>query len=357
MPNLNDRIVAFTKLGELITSLDKRNAIENIADITLREKTEKLSQLVNTAQQHNGWFTSESVKNALISLGKSLKKDSLEKWIASYKDKFTVAGSPKTVAVIMAGNVPAVGFHDFLSVLITGHRIVGKLSSDDNKLIPAIADILTAIEPGFTDFIHFTENQIKNFDAVIATGSNNTSRYFEYYFGKYPNIIRQNRNGVALLTGSESKEELNALADDIFLYYGMGCRNVAKLFVPTGYDFNPLLQILAEHKEVNDNTKYFNNYEYNKAIYLVNSVGHFDTGNLLLTEKNDYASPVSVLYYSYYQTPEYLKNELMVNSNKIQCVVTNMDIPENRISFGGTQIPELWDYADGVDTVEFLLGL
>lgn len=357
MPNLNERIVAFTKLGELLTSLGKPDTIENITDPTLREKTEKLSQLVNTAQQHNGWFTPENVKNALLSLGKSLKKDSLEKWIKSYKDKFTVTGSPKTVAVVMAGNVPAVGFHDFLSVLISGHRILGKLSSDDNKLIPAIADILTAIEPGFTDFIHFTENQIKNFDAVIATGSNNTSRYFEYYFGKYPNIIRQNRNGVALLTGSESSEELNALADDIFLYYGMGCRNVAKLFVPAGYNFNPLLQILTEHKEVNDNTKYFNNYEYNKAIFLVNGVNHFDTGNLLLTEKNEYASPVSVLYYSYYQAPEFLKNELMINSNKIQCVVTNMDFPANRIPFGRTQIPELWDYADGVDTVEFLLGL
>ena len=357
MPNLNDRIVAFTKLGELMTSLDKRDAIENIADVTLREKAEKLSLLVNTAQQHNGWFTTDNVKNALLSLGKSLKKDSLEKWISSYKDKLSVAGSPKTVAVIMAGNVPAVGFHDFLCVLITGHRILGKLSSDDNKLIPAIADILTTIEPGFTDFIEFTENQIKNFDAVIATGSDNTSRYFEYYFSKYPHIIRENRNGVALLTGSENKEELNALADDIFLYYGMGCRNVAKLFVPAGYDFNPLLQILGEHKEVNDNTKYFNNYEYNKAIYLVNGVNHFDTGNLLLTEKNEYASPVSVLYYSYYQAPESLKNELMVNSNKIQCVVTNMNFPADRIPFGRTQIPELWDYADGVDTVEFLSGL
>ncbi len=357
MLNTHRKIDAFATLGTLLAAVDQEDKIKDIDNPALLESVTRLMHLIDSVQQQNGWFTPHYVKHALKSLGESLQRKKLEKWVSMYSTELDTFSTPKRVAVIMAGNVPAVGFHDFLSVLISGHRILAKLSSDDDKLLPAIADVLTAIEPAFEEQITFTTELLKDFDAVIATGSNNSSRYFEYYFGKYPHIIRKNRNGVALLTGMESQEELNGLADDVFLYYGMGCRNVARLFVPLDYDFNPLLEVLSTRKEVIDNSKYFNNYEYNKAIFLVNSVNHFDAGNILLTENSQYASPVSVLHYSYYQTPEILKNEIMVNSHQIQCVVTHLDFPLNKIDFGHTQSPELWDYADGVDTLEFLLSI
>ena len=355
--HLEERVSAFAKLGDILRGSSNDKIVINSSDILLKEKFQDLYNLTNSVQQQNGWFSPHFVRGALKSLGESLQREKLEKWVTAYGQDFDTFSTPKTVAVIMAGNVPAVGFHDFLSVLISGHRILAKLSSDDDKLLASIAAILTTIEPKFEEKITFTSELLKDFDAVIATGSNNSSRYFEYYFGKYPHIIRKNRNGIAMLTGMETKEELNGLADDIFLYYGMGCRNVARLFVPLNYDFNPLLEVLATRKEVIDNSKYFNNYEYNKAIFLVNSVNHFDTGNILLTENEQYASPVSVLHYSYYQTPEILKNEILVNSHKVQCIVTRLDFPVNKIEFGQTQSPELWDYADGVDTLQFLLSI
>ncbi len=355
--NLKNRVKAFDTLGTILQNMENKSLRSTFDSDRLSQETKKLNSLVKNLHQQNGWFSPDFVSKALISLGKSLNREKLEKWVAGYHKDFEKFNTPKTVAVVMAGNVPAVGFHDFLSVLISGHRILAKLSSDDDKLMPALAAILTTIEPEFKDRITFTSELLKNFDAVIATGSNNSARYFEYYFGKYPNIIRKNRNGVALLSGSETRGELNRLADDIFLYYGMGCRNVARLFVPDNYDFTPLLDVLASRTEVIDNNKYYNNYEYNKAIFLVNSINHFDTGNLLLTENEQYASPVSVLHYSYYQTPETLKNEIMVHNHQIQRVVTNLNFPANKIAFGQSQSPELWDYADGVDTLQFLLNL
>jgi hypothetical protein len=349
MPDRDKIITAFSELGKVLRSAG------NGPVASPEEK--KLNQLIETVQQYNGWFTPAFVKNALNALGESLQKEKPEKWMKPYKNQLSQSGSPKTVAVIMAGNVPAVGFHDFLSVLISGHNILAKLSSDDDKLLPAIADILIKIEPLFAERIGFTGEQIKNFDAVIATGSNNTSRYFEYYFGKYPNIIRRNRNGVAVVNGSETEEELNALADDVFMYYGLGCRNVARIFVPAGYDFTMLQDVFAKRKEIIENNKYFNNYEYNKAIFLVNGTKHFDTGNLLMTEKDSFSSPVSVLHYSYYQDEDAINNELMLNSNQIQCVASNMPAINNKTPLGKTQSPELWDYADGIDTIKFLLSI
>ena len=357
MPDIDKRVDAFSRLGALLSLLNEDEKINTVANPLLRDKLQALNRLTSTLQQQNGWFSPAFVKNALVSLGESLHKEKLEKWISAYGKEIKKVSRPKKVAVIMAGNVPAVGFHDFLSVLISGHHLLAKLSSDDNKLIPAVAELLVAIEPEFEKHIHFTTELLKNFEVVIATGSNNSSRYFEYYFGKYPNIIRKNRNGVAVLTGRETEEELGKLADDIFLYYGLGCRSIAKLFVPMGYDFNPLFDVLSTRTEVNDNTKYFNNYEYNKAIYLVNSTPHFDTGNLLLTQNSSFSSPVSVLYYDYYQTRESLKNILMVNHDRIQCVVTGASFINRKIGFGKSQLPELWDYADGVDTLKFLLNL
>jgi hypothetical protein len=354
---LKNRIKAFDKLGEVLRNVDDVNFLNALQKPFLREKALSLNALVQSVQYHNGWFTPSMVAHALKALGEGLYLEKLEKWLDPYDQSRFEPIQPKTVAVIMAGNVPAVGFHDFLSVLITGNKLLGKLSSEDDRLLPAIADVLMAIEPGFKPFIELTDQVISGFDVVIATGSNNSARYFEYYFGKYPSIIRKNRNGVAVLTGREEGEELERLADDVFLYYGLGCRNVAKLFVPRSYDFKPLLKVLEARKEMTDHQKYYNNYEYNKALYLVNKTPHFDTGNLLITESSSFSSPVSVLYYTFYDGEQALKNELMLSRDQIQCVVSSADFIENKVPFGQSQFPELWDYADGVDTIRFLTDL
>ncbi|UBM61615.1 acyl-CoA reductase [Candidatus Sulfidibacterium hydrothermale] len=352
---LEKRVEAFAQLGRILreTFGDETRKISSPGS----EPVKKLLEEADRAQQYNGWFTPDFVSRALYALGESLETEKLQQWLSVYDKKRLEPVNPKTVGVVMAGNVPAVGFHDFLSVLISGHRIQARLSSEDNKLMPAIAAVLKEIEPGFANYIAFTEEILKGFDAIIATGSNNTSRYFEYYFGKYPNIIRKNRNGVAVLTGQETDDQLRALADDVFLYYGLGCRNVAKLYVPENYDFEHLLRIFAEKKEITQNHKYFNNYEYNKAIFLVNKRPHLDTGNLLLVEDEKMVSPVAVLHYEYYSSDTGLRNHLMVNTDQIQCVVTDAAFLKNTVPFGKSQSPELWDYADGVDTLKFLIAL
>lgn len=348
---LTKRMDAFDRLGKAL-----RMAFGNEpADFSPNEmeKIKRLQEEVRDARQFNAWFTEEFTKNALQALGNSLKRSSLEKWVSAYD---LSPEKQKTIGVVMAGNVPAVGFHDFLSVLISGHRLLAKLSSDDNRLLPAIAELLMAIEPDFKSAIHFTEERLHHFDAIIATGSNNTSRYFEYYFGKYPHIIRKNRNGIAVLDGKETKEQLEGLADDIFLYYGMGCRNVSKVFVPADYNFTPLLEVLAQRKSIAENHKYFNNYEYNKAIFLVNGRNHFDTGNLLMVEDERIPSAVSVVHYDFYHDLPSLRNHLMLQRNEIQCVLSQLPL-QNTFPLGKSQEPELWDYADGVDTLEFLQSL
>ncbi len=349
------RIDAFARLGSAL-----RYAFgEEKASFTPAEmaKIELLHKEADEAAIYNAWFTKDFVYSALLALGESMQKEKLQKWLSAYDFAPVASFQSKIVGVVMAGNLPVVGFHDFLSVLMSGHSILARLSTDDNKLLPAVAEVLLAIEPGFSRYITFTEGQMKGFDAIIATGSNNTSRYFEYYFGKYPHIIRKNRNGVAVLTGNEPEESLKALAADFFFYYGLGCRNVAKLFVPQNYSFTPLLKSFETWQQVNENHKYFNNYEYNKAIFLVNGRHHFDTGNLLLVEDESFASPVSVLHYEYYSGQMVLRNQLMANHEKIQCVLSEADFLTALVPFGKSQSPDLWDYADGVDTMAFLLGL
>ncbi|MBN2615083.1 MAG: hypothetical protein JXR71_05260 [Bacteroidales bacterium] len=351
---LSNRIQAFADLGKALRGTFGKEEITGFSSVQL-EAMNKLKDEVLRAKNNNGWFDEKLVQNALLALGESLREDKLKRWISAYD--FHSGKEEKTVGVIMAGNVPAVGFHDFLSVLISGNKLLAKLSSDDNKLMPAIADLLISIEPEFASKIIFAEGTIKDFDAVIATGSNNTARYFDYYFGKYPNIIRKNRNGIAVLTGEETEASLKALAEDIFLYYGLGCRNVAKLYVPENYDFEPLLSVLSQYPDVDINHKYHNNYDYNKAIFLVNKKDHLDTGNLLLTESDSFASPVSVVHYEFYKDNKVLRNYLMTRQNQIQCVVSEAGFLKETVHFGKSQQPELWDYADGVDTMDFLLKL
>jgi len=257
----------------------------------------------------------------------------------------------------MAGNIPLAGFHDFMCVLISGNIFVGKLSSQDKYLLPAIAEELNGIAPSVKESVFFTEERLPPFDAVIATGSNNSSRYFEYYFGKYPHIIRKNRNSVAILNGMESKEELGLLADDIFLYFGLGCRNVTKIFIPEGYDFTMLTKALRKYKDrLSMQSKYMNNYDYNKSIFLINQILHNDLEFCILKEDNSIASPISVLYYEYYRDISDVINYISVNREKIQCLVAGKTYTNYTVLFGKSQQPELWDYADGVDTMEFLIS-
>ena len=353
MITLNNRIQAFAKLGNLLTAVGTNNIqAKNTSALLL-----KLNHAVVDAVNYNGWFIEDNVRYMLASIGESLALPNLEKWIKPYKYELEQSSKVNIVGVVMAGNVPVVGFHDFLSILISGNSILAKLSSDDNKLLPIIADLLIEIEPGFKEMIEFTGNRLSAFDAIIATGSNNTSRYFEYYFGKYPNIIRKNRSSIALITGEETDEELQNLSKDITMYYGLGCRNVSHIMIPEGYDINNMLRIFSLNEEVAQNHKYFNNYEYNKAIYLVNSKKHFDTGNLLLTEDSSYSSPVSVIHLSYYNNIGTINRILQTNGSEIQCVVTLSNLLKDAVPLGFSQSPQLWDYADGIDTMQFLIDL
>jgi len=350
--SLEKRINAFVELGSFLTQFGsnlKNNQLTKINE----QFYESFEYLINNQKQFNGWFIPENVLLAVNAWAKVLTKPKLEQWLSNY----TIPEiAPKRVGVIMAGNIPLVGFHDFLSVLITGHHVVAKTSKEDNTLIKKLAEVLIVLEPEFKHRITFAD-KLENFDAVIATGSNNTARYFEFYFGKYPNIIRKNRNSVAVLTGNETKDELTALGNDIFQYFGLGCRNVSKLYVPENYNFNGFFEAIFDHFSwVTNNNKYANNYDYNRAVYLLGSNALLDNNFVLVKEEQSLTSPVAVVHYEHYQTIDQVVEQLRQQQNEIQCVVTQANLP-NSFKLGQAQEPELWDYADGVDTIGFLLGL
>lgn len=311
-------------------------------------------QVLEKAELQNGWFTPENLQFACKSWGEALRKENLEKWVEAYD----FGGlSPKRVAIIMAGNIPLVGFHDFLSVLISGHKALVKLSSDDKVLLPFLANYLKETEPTlWKDSFLFTEDRMTEFDAVIATGSNNTARYFEYYFGNKPHIIRKNRNSVAVLTGEETEQELFELGKDIFLYFGLGCRSVSKIYVPENYDFDLFFKAIFPYNEIINGQKYANNYDYNKAVYLMSLFKLRENGFLILKEDESYASPIATLFYEYYTDLDSLREKLQVDSERIQCVVSN-NFMQGEIPFGKTQMPQLWDYADNVNILTFLNNL
>jgi hypothetical protein len=309
--------------------------------------------LIAFSQSHNGWYTPEQVCFAFQSWSKALSKESLDQWLSKYdfSDR-----QPKTIALILAGNIPLVGFHDFVSVLISGHNVLVKTSSNDQHLLPFLAKYLLHIAPEFKEKITFVEGKLENFDAVIATGSNNTARYFEYYFKGKPSVIRKNRNSVALLTGEETREQLEALGEDIFRYFGLGCRNISKLFVPNDYSFVPFFEAIFKYKEVIEYEKYANNYDYNKAVFLMSNFKLLDNGFLTIKEDHGYGSPISSVFYEYYENVGDVVQRLKDENEHIQCIVSD-NLTPNSISFGHTQSPELWDYADNIDTISFLLTI
>ena len=314
---------------------------------------EQFDQLIHLSQSHNGWYTPEQVYFSIQSWAKALTAENLNKWVSSYDFTST---EPKTIALILAGNIPLVGFHDFISVLMSGHNVLVKTSSDDQYLLPFLAKYIIAVAPELEQKITFVSGKLENFDAVVATGSNNTARYFEYYFKDKPSIIRKNRNSVAILNGEETKEQLIALGEDIFRYFGLGCRNVSKLFVPKGYSFDAFFEAIFEYQEVIHYEKYANNYDYNKAVFLMSNYKLLDNGFLTLKEDSNYASPISSVFYEYYDDLDEIEKRLQIDTDKIQCVVSN-NLIKNSIPFGQTQHPQLWDYADNVDTISFSLTI
>ena len=360
IPKENINFVAIVIWNEYMVKLEKRiRAFEQLGLVLSGNSTNPefdntyFDKFVNEAKMKNPWFTEENIWYSLSAIGESLVEKRIRKWVEPYESGRQV----KTVGVVMAGNIPLVGFHDFLCVLMAGHKIQAKLSSDDNLLLPAIARLLIGIEPAFEGYIEFVENRLHGFDVIIATGSSNTSRYFEYYFGKYPHVIRKNRSGVAVLTGNETKEDLRNLGHDIFMYFGLGCRSVSKVFVPEGYLFDEFFQAIDDYEELKNHNKYFNNYEYYRSIYLINNVDHFDNGFLMVKNDVGYSSPPSVLYSEVYGNLDDLQNKLVADNEQIQCIVGNVNQLKNAVPYGRGQHPELWDYADGVDTMAFLTGL
>ncbi|WP_445452033.1 acyl-CoA reductase [Flavobacterium sp. 25HG05S-40] len=352
MNSINTKL-SFVALGTFLRQFTSNEQVPHDGVLYNDLYFEKFKDLIALSQSHNGWFTPEQVYFAIQSWAEALQEENLDQWLSQYD--FNKATS-KNVGLIMAGNIPLVGFHDFLSVLISGHKALVKLSSNDQHLIKFLADYLISVEPRLSEYLFFVDGKLDNFDAVIATGSNNTARYFEFYFKNKPSIIRKNRNSAAVLDGSETHEDLIGLGEDIFRYFGLGCRNVSKLFVPKGYNFDAFFKAMYEYKDVIFYEKYSNNYDYNKAVFLMSNFKLLDNEFLTLKEDASYASPISSVFYENYDSLADLQKRLENDAEQIQCIVSKNLIP-NSIPFGKTQKPELWDYADNVDTLKFLATL
>ncbi len=349
--NLEKRINAFSILGLFLKQFKAEIKSKELEELNQQFYYE-FDELISKQKSLNGWFDRKNVLNAVDAVGDMLTKENLYEWVNSY----SIEPKEKIVGVIMAGNIPMVGFHDFLSILITGNKVKAKLSSDDNTLLRKVAEILIEIESNFSNKIEFVD-RLENLDAVIATGSNNTSRYFKQYFGKYPHIIRKNRNAVAVIHKNDNKEDIEKLGKDVFTYYGLGCRNVSKLYLPKGYKLDAIFEGFYHYKEVIDNSKYANNYDYNKAVYLLGNHQLLDNNFLLLKEDTALTSPVGVLHYEFYNDINVLRDHLKEIKGDLQCIVSTKNTPIDTLGFGQAQTPELYDYADGVDTIKFILSL
>jgi len=330
---LSERIFAFLQLGKKFSSL------------TQKEK----EQLYNRAKAKNAWFTFDNIDFSIQQIANNLTREKMDDWLQDYSLSISY---PKNIGLVTAGNIPLVGFHDFISVLLSGHNLMAKLSSQDEVLMKYVAQVIIEEQPEFKNKINFVE-KLNNIDAIIATGSNNSSRYFEYYFGKYPNIIRKNRTSVAVLTGRENDTEYQGLGEDIFRYFGLGCRNVAKIYVPQNFNPAEFIERLTPWQVVNENHKYANNYYYNRSVYLLKQLPFWEGGYFLMLETEDLYSPLAVLYFEKYHDLTKLKSKIKNQENQLQCVVGNIDYP-GALPFGQAQKPAWKDYADNLDTMKFL---
>ena len=340
-------------MSPLLTT-EKRLAALTKWAASIQAQSETFLDVSQKAKQENAWFSTENIEKAVAAIGTMLQADAVTTWAKQWS-YYPDVSAPKKVGLILAGNIPMVGFHDVVCVLAAGHTALIKLSSQDKVLIPFLLDQLIAIEPAFADRINYVE-RLADFDAVIATGSNNSSRYFEYYFGKVPHIIRKNRTSIAIINGDETVEERTQLGADIFSYFGLGCRNVSKIYVPKGYDMAHFFEPIESYNSIIQHHKYLNNYEYNKSIYLVNSDAHLDNGFLLTKPDNSLYSPLAVLFTEEYSSKADLEKHLQTIEEEIQCVasMSSINVGNQVVPFGYTQFPRLWDYADGRDVMQFL---
>lgn len=339
-----------------LTLSERLRALVQLGDY-IRAGHSDLDQIIRTAEQYNRWFTEANIRLALDNITQHfLTVEALEGWGACYPVLQTTY-SQQRVGLVLAGNIPAVGFHDILCTFVAGHTALIKYSDKDRFLLPFLLQQLAGIE-GRTAAYFKTVMRLQDFDAVIATGSDNSARYFKQYFEKYPNIIRQNRNAVAVLTGAETADDFRALGGDIFTYFGLGCRSVSKLYVPKGYDFSPMLAVLDEQKDLMQHNKYKNNYDYNRSIYLLNRTPHFANDCVMLLEDPSLLSRIAALHYEQYTDEKDLENRLAQQLEGIQCILSQTEIGNQTVlPFGSSQQPHLQDYADGVDTMEFLLSI
>jgi hypothetical protein len=354
---LKQRITAFVQLSEVLKPIAANADWPGYQCGIVESEYNDFKSLIPLLTHHNGWFTPENVRMALGAWSKNLSSEQLNLWLEKYPQDLLEKENIKNVGLVLAGNIPMVGFHDVLSVLISGHRAVIKLSSDDKLLIPAILHMLCIIEPEFNERILLVDGKLQNIDSVIATGSNNTSRYFEQYFAGYPHIIRGSRNSLALVDESTDTETLKKLGHDIFDYFGLGCRNVSHVMFSEGYPINRFFEAIYDFHPIVNHNKYANNYDYYKAIFLLNKEDLLDNGFLILRKNQMFYSPLGTLHYQFYKSiPEALE---IIESRKteLQCVVDATGKVPNAVLPGETQKPALWDYADGIDTIKFLLEL
>ena len=343
MPNspIQQRIQSISQLGAFLTDALRSTGTASVA----------LSTILDQAMAQNKWFTHESMRQALSSWAEQLNPQSLSQWVDRYKMKEV---SPKRVLLILAGNIPLVGFHDVLCTYLSGHISVIKASQKDSVLLRYLLVQLTDIDPQSKSLVDWTTNTTTNFDAVIATGSTNSSRYFDYYFKKYPHIIRRNRNSLAYLENSEKQEHLKLLCNDVFDYFGLGCRNVTHLLLQKGFDLNRLIEELNRCTELLTHNKYMNNVDYHRSVFIMNGQGFKDAGTALLVESQSISSPIGVIHYQWVDDEQEASAYIQEQQNAIQCVVSASDM---HLNFGDTQQPALGDYADQIDTLDFLLTL
>jgi hypothetical protein len=342
--NINRRIQLISDIGEFL-----KNYLDENYDNNNDNKLVEFKDVIIKAQSKNPWFTDANIKVNLTYWSKKLTKHNLNKWLSKYNLNNT---SRKNIAIIMAGNIPLVGFHDFICVFLSGHNSIIKLSNSDNCIIPFLTDLMKLP----SERIVYSDSFLKDYDGVIATGSDNTSRYFDYYFKNKRSIIRKNRNSIAILNGEESDDDLKSLSQDIFTYFGLGCRNVSKLYVPKNYNFDLFFNSIFCYKELINNHKYANNYDYNKAIYLMSEYKFLDNGFFIVKEGNEMHSPISTINFEYYDNVSILKEKINLEDDNIQCIVSNIEF-KGKVNFGETQNPSLNQYADNIDVMRFLLTI
>ena len=342
--NINRRIQLISDIGEFL-----KNYLDEDFDNSTDDKLVKFKDIITKAQSKNPWFTDENIKVNLTYWSNKLTKHNLNKWLSKYNLNNILR---KNIAIIMAGNIPLVGFHDFICVFLSGHNSVIKLSNSDNFILPFLTDLMKVS----SERIVYSDSFLKDYDGVIATGSDNTSRYFDYYFKNKRSIIRKNRNSIAILNGEESDDDLKSLSQDIFTYFGLGCRNVSKLYVPKNYNFDLFFNSIFGYKELINNHKYANNYDYNKAIYLMSEYKFLDNGFFIVKEGNEMHSPISTINFEYYDNVSILREKINLEDDNIQCIVSNIEF-KGKVDFGETQNPSLNQYADNIDVMSFLLTI